>query len=105
MVLFSIQLDFRGRLAQVDRALVSGTKGRAFESHIAHHELPPLAWFSSTRFDEAFLLSCLLVFLGHGCVSLKSAEIVASQASLTPHSLLTGGPYGKRLLDREGRYR
>ena len=26
-----------GRLAQVDRALVSGTKGRAFESHIAHH--------------------------------------------------------------------
>jgi hypothetical protein len=51
------------------------------------------------------LLSCLLVFLGHGCVSLKSAEIVASQASLTPHSLLTGGPYGKRLLDREGRYR
>ena len=26
-----------GRLAQVDRALVSGTKGRAFESPIAHH--------------------------------------------------------------------
>ena len=30
-------LFFRGRLAQVDRALVSGTKGRAFESPIAHH--------------------------------------------------------------------
>ncbi len=26
-----------GRLAQLDRALVSGTKGRAFESRIAHH--------------------------------------------------------------------
>jgi hypothetical protein len=26
-----------GRLAQVDRALVSGTKGHAFESRIAHH--------------------------------------------------------------------
>jgi hypothetical protein len=26
----------KGRLAQVDRALVSGTKGRAFESRIAH---------------------------------------------------------------------
>jgi hypothetical protein len=25
-----------GRLAQVDRALVSGTRGRAFESRIAH---------------------------------------------------------------------
>jgi hypothetical protein len=25
-----------GRLAQVDRALVSGTKGRGFESRIAH---------------------------------------------------------------------
>jgi hypothetical protein len=28
----------RGRLAQVDRALVSGTKGRAFESPIARQE-------------------------------------------------------------------
>lgn len=27
----------QGRLAQEDRALVSGTKGRAFESRIAHH--------------------------------------------------------------------
>jgi hypothetical protein len=26
-----------GRLAQVDRALASGTKGRAFESRIARH--------------------------------------------------------------------
>ena len=26
-----------GRLAQLDRALVSGTKGREFESRIAHH--------------------------------------------------------------------
>jgi hypothetical protein len=26
-----------GRLAQVDRALVSGTRGRAFESRIARH--------------------------------------------------------------------
>lgn len=26
-----------GRLAQVDRALVSGTKGRGFESRIARH--------------------------------------------------------------------
>ncbi len=28
----------RGRLAQVERALVSGTKGPAFESRIAYHE-------------------------------------------------------------------
>jgi hypothetical protein len=28
-----------GRLAQLDRALVSGTKGREFESRIAHVEL------------------------------------------------------------------
>lgn len=27
---------FRGRLAQMDRALVSGTRGRGFESHIAY---------------------------------------------------------------------
>ena len=33
------QLHWCGRLAQVDRALVSGTKGRAFESRIAHHDL------------------------------------------------------------------
>ena len=26
-----------GRLAQLDRALVSGTRGRGFESRIAHH--------------------------------------------------------------------
>ncbi len=32
-------LFFRGRLAQVDRALVSGTKGRAFESPIAHQRI------------------------------------------------------------------
>jgi hypothetical protein len=29
--------SFDGRLAQMDRALVSGTKGRAFESRIARH--------------------------------------------------------------------
>ena len=29
--------DFVGRLAQMDRALVSGTKGRGFNSRIAHH--------------------------------------------------------------------
>jgi hypothetical protein len=27
---------FRGRLAQLDRALVSGTRGRGFKSHIAY---------------------------------------------------------------------
>ena len=31
------QRDNRGLLAQLDRALVSGTKGRVFESPIAHH--------------------------------------------------------------------
>jgi hypothetical protein len=31
-----VQIFCFGRLAQVDRALVSGTKGRAFESRIAH---------------------------------------------------------------------
>ena len=32
-----------GRLAQLDRALVSGTRGRAFESRIAHQEFQRLA--------------------------------------------------------------
>jgi hypothetical protein len=27
----------RGRLAQLDRALVSGTRGHGFKSHIAYH--------------------------------------------------------------------
>jgi hypothetical protein len=34
----AVNNNFIGRLAQVDRALVSGTRGRAFESRIAHHE-------------------------------------------------------------------
>jgi hypothetical protein len=29
--------SFKGRLAQLDRALVSGTRGRGFKSHIAYH--------------------------------------------------------------------
>jgi hypothetical protein len=29
-----------GRLAQLDRALVSGTRGRGFKSHIAYHSKP-----------------------------------------------------------------
>jgi hypothetical protein len=39
--------DACGRLAQVDRALVSGTKGRAFESRIARHsKIKALSVFS-----------------------------------------------------------
>ncbi len=29
-----------GRLAQLDRALASGAKGRGFDSRIAHHLIP-----------------------------------------------------------------
>jgi hypothetical protein len=36
-VRFRGQMHFRGRLAQLDRALVSGTRGRGFKSHIAYH--------------------------------------------------------------------
>ncbi len=35
-----------GRLAQVDRALVSGTKGRGFESRIAHYLLQSKIFFA-----------------------------------------------------------
>ena len=35
--LVSIGIHWLGRLAQLDRALVSGTKGRGFNSRIAHH--------------------------------------------------------------------
>ncbi len=31
-------LHLRGRVAQMDRALASGAKGRGFESRSAHHE-------------------------------------------------------------------
>ena len=36
-VRFRGQMHFWGRLAQLDRALVSGTRGRVFKSHIAYH--------------------------------------------------------------------
>jgi hypothetical protein len=35
--LIHYNIVMNGRLAQVDRALASGAKGRAFESPIAHH--------------------------------------------------------------------
>jgi hypothetical protein len=47
----------RGRLAQVDRALVSGTKGRAFESRIAHHELKRAFGFSESPFFVCSLVT------------------------------------------------
>lgn len=36
-----------GRLAQMDRALVSETRGRGSESHIAHQDLLAIAGFKA----------------------------------------------------------
>jgi hypothetical protein len=44
-----------GRLAQVDRALVSGTRGRAFESRIARHNKNNMLDKSSQSFFAAYL--------------------------------------------------
>ena len=51
-------MDQNGRLAQLDRALVSGTKGREFESRIARHNdikgLVPPSWTGLTLFFALF---------------------------------------------------
>ena len=46
-ILIHYNIVISGRLAQVDRALASGAKGRWFESSIAHHFFimrPSISW-------------------------------------------------------------
>ncbi len=52
-----IQSEIRGRLAQLDRALVSGTKGPGFKSQIARHEYQEGLRYSLrlSLFNEAHL--------------------------------------------------
>jgi hypothetical protein len=55
----------QGRLAQLDRALVSGTRGRGFKSHIAYH-------YKMRQFGE--MTGCLFLLLQDGVLLLSHEE-------------------------------
>ena len=70
MVRNRISNGYHGRLAQLDRALVSGTKGRGFNSRIAHHSFLVSKGISDMKKWIGPLISLLLtLILGIGLVS------------------------------------
>ena len=73
-----------GQLAQLDRALASGAKGRAFESRIAHHHIYKtqthvLEFFLYDIFHDAFtsfiMLSSILTILQAQCIADHHSEV------------------------------